>query len=745
MSGMFRATTVVGKDVEKASRSEQEQPISPVQKCPNKNWIDLWYKYDSDRPVANASYIILNESGQKIAGGKLNNNGFSHVTGIPDSLNSCTVVYTGDPKPFEIFNDKKPIKNPYVEAAKQGEKENEIVAAFREVSKPIVSLAIAYHQFNIAATEWTWGAIQGDWNEDQTLGQIVFDSAISLIPFVDQAADARDVTANLYQLTVKRRYDEFSPWFGLVLTTIGMIPELGTAIKGAVKAVVKVGKEAATFVLKKGVKFGEQLLVKSGIDIDSLIRAMNFFGEGNVVKWLRDQVDNFAKHKKFVMDQIRDILLKVKSKCKSLMNDVIESLNTTLAIIIDNIDEVLKRVTDYVSEIMDAFKKAIHDLTETVKDYWIKATTRTDNGARQIADGTTFAPAPKPAPVKSHPRASRLTKEQIEKIAKDAGMEPEELAGLIEHCNKTNRRVVVRFTNPKSLQWHGKPGFVPKNVDVKLKTSKSGDNAGLVVKPKEPMEDWEIENINALKKKGYEFDGAGNLIDPKGNKIYGDYDLQSVHSVDPNTGKSSDLLSNPGESNNVVAEVNGGMGRKDREMLEQRSPVQHGAENDFFVKADASGKPIYTKPDHPTDTIFDPKTGQVREAPAQGKMIPASKEDIESGKAVLGKQYGDDEKYLVVNPDGTSEVLENPHELYEMNRKLGLPWRYDAVPPTGEQLAVEQAKRAEKKRAMENMAATEAIAEKVQMENFIDDIIGDGKQFDFQQPSNYVEIGATPF
>lgn len=765
--GKMRDTAgLKNQQFKRANNAEQRQPVSVAQSCANKKWIDLYYKYDSDRPVAGANFTLTDMGGKKITSGKLDNQGFAHVAGLSDSLQCVNIFFSGDPKPFDIFNDKKPKANPYYEEMMKA-KAQAPPNRFMQAAQRAVELYVAYENMKRNATLWTWEAIKGDWGDDQTLGQIVFDSAVSMIPVIDQAADVRDISANLYKLTVKGEYDKFGPWFGFVMGIIGAIPELGTAIKGTVKCLINVGKDAATFVLKQGVKFGEQLIVKSGIDFGGLIKFMNVFGEGNVVRWLRDQVKKFKKdgeYTVFVKDKMNKILTEIKKACLALKDKVFDFVAEKLQAIADNIEEVSKRAAGFVEEIMGRGGKELDDATKHAEDYSVPGNLMEENGARQIAEGTSHAPAPKPAPVKSHARAKRMTRAEIEKIAKDAGMEPEELMGLIEHCNKTNRRVVVRFTNPKSLQWHGKPNHVPKCVDVKLKTSKSGENAGLVVKPKEPMEDWEIENVNYLKEKGYEFDGAGRLVDPKGNRIYGDYDLQSVHSVDPNTGRSTDLLSNPSESNSVVKEVNGGMGRQDREMLEQRSPVQHGAENDFYVKAqdvpkkdangnivlDADGKPVmtkqpvYTKPKHETDVIYDPKSGQVREAPAQGKMIPASKEDIESGRAALGKEYGDDEKYLVVNPDNTTEVLDNPHELYEMTVKNGHPWRYQGTPATGEKLAEEQAVRAEKKHAMENMAAAEAIAEKAQMENFIDDIIGDGKQI-WEQPSNYVQIGATPF
>lgn len=749
----------------RANNAEQRQPVSAAQSCPNKKWIDLYYKYDSDRPVAGANFTLTDPSGKKIVSGKLDNQGFAHVAGLSDSLQCVNIFYSGDPKPFEIFNDKKPIVNPYYEEMMKAAQEPP--NKFMQAAQRAVELYVAYENMKRNAALWTWEAIKGDWGDDQTLGQIVFDSAVSMIPVIDQAADVRDISANLYKLTVKGEYDKFGPWFGFVMGIIGAIPELGTAIKGTVKCLIKVGKDAAAFVIKQGVKFGEQLIVKSGIDLGGLIKFMNVFGEGNVVRWLREQVGKFKKDGEytiFVKDKMNKILERVKKELVALKDKVFDFVAEKLQTIIDNIDEVAKRAAGFVEEIMGRGGKELDDATKHAEDYSVPGNLMEENGARQIAEGTTHAPAPKPAPVKSHPQAKRMTRAEIEKIAKDAGMEPQELMGLIEHCNKTNRRVVVRFTNPESLKWHGKPHHVPKSIHVKLKTAKSGENAGLVVKPKEPMEDWEIENINHLKEDGFEFDGAGRLVDPQGNRIYGDYDLQSVHSVDPNTGKSTDLLTNKSDSNHVVEEINGGMGRQDRAMIEQRSPVQHGAENDFYVKTrdvpkkDALGndvigadgkpvmvkEPVYTKPDHATDTIYDSKTGQVREQKAQGTLIPAKEEDFKSGNVMLGRQHGDDEKYLVVNPDNTTEVLENPHELYEMTQKNGHPWRYAAAPATGEQLAEDQARRAAKKKAEEQMAAAEAIAEKAQMENFIDDIIGDGKQF-WEQPSDYVRIGATPF
>lgn len=81
--------------------------------------------------------------------------------------------------------------------------------------------------------EWLWEAIQGDFNQERTTGQIAFDTAISMIPGVDQVCDVRDVVANCKQIN-----DDTSntwAWVGLVLTLVGLIPTVGSLLKGVLK------------------------------------------------------------------------------------------------------------------------------------------------------------------------------------------------------------------------------------------------------------------------------------------------------------------------------------------------------------------------------------------------------------------------------------------------------------------------------------------------------------------------------
>jgi hypothetical protein len=81
--------------------------------------------------------------------------------------------------------------------------------------------------------EWFWQAVQGDFNENRSTGQIVVDAAISMIPLVDQICDVRDLIANCKKL--KEDTSDTWAWVALALTLIGLVPFLGSFVKGVLK------------------------------------------------------------------------------------------------------------------------------------------------------------------------------------------------------------------------------------------------------------------------------------------------------------------------------------------------------------------------------------------------------------------------------------------------------------------------------------------------------------------------------
>lgn len=84
--------------------------------------------------------------------------------------------------------------------------------------------------------EWLWEAIQGDFNDNRSTGQIAFDAAVSMIPVVDQVCDVRDIIANCKGISQsKEGEDNTWKWIALALTLIGLFPSLGSLVKGVLK------------------------------------------------------------------------------------------------------------------------------------------------------------------------------------------------------------------------------------------------------------------------------------------------------------------------------------------------------------------------------------------------------------------------------------------------------------------------------------------------------------------------------
>lgn len=112
----------------------------------------------------------------------------------------------------------------------------ELLNALASIAAP-VNKAIQKGQETLEdIAEWLWVVIQGDFAEEQSTAQIVTGTVISMIPFVDQICDVRDLCANC--MKIKEDVNNPWVWVGLILTLIGLFPVLGSLFKGIFKVIL---------------------------------------------------------------------------------------------------------------------------------------------------------------------------------------------------------------------------------------------------------------------------------------------------------------------------------------------------------------------------------------------------------------------------------------------------------------------------------------------------------------------------
>ena len=117
------------------------------------------------------------------------------------------------------------------------------------------------------------GAVQGAFNEDQTLTEGSIDLVISLIPIIGQVADARDLAAYIYRIVFKKQYNDPWNWVGLTLTLIGLVPVAGDITKFIGKIVFKEGVPAISRYLEDILKLIEKINPER-VDINQLRKAI---------------------------------------------------------------------------------------------------------------------------------------------------------------------------------------------------------------------------------------------------------------------------------------------------------------------------------------------------------------------------------------------------------------------------------------------------------------------------------------
>ncbi|MSQ48571.1 MAG: hypothetical protein EXR78_09370 [Deltaproteobacteria bacterium] len=291
--------------------------------------------------------------------GALDESGFVHLGSVPD-ISGFAYWFDNDP---EVYQPKSPQEPPS--------------------QKEVVSTLDAIGQ-------WIWGTVQGDFNKDQSVSQIAVDTVLGLIPLVDQGLDVRDLIAGLKDIIEFYSEDEDQQskhpevlglpyevwlWIGVFLIAIGCIPELGSAVKGVLKGLIRFLQDAAKRVFDLTPAQLRRLW-------EQLIAILNHVGvqQGNVQRWLKQLpgrlnslMDEAAQKIRGGLDSVREMVTKAEEYAQRLRGTLLseqaaqevirrtQQYKQALTRAYNRLDQMKRRVNEWIREQLDRVLEGKHN------------------------------------------------------------------------------------------------------------------------------------------------------------------------------------------------------------------------------------------------------------------------------------------------------------------------------------------------------------------------------------------------
>lgn len=240
--------------------------------------------------------------------------------------------------------------------------------------------------------EWLWVVIQGDFAEEQSTAQIVTGTVISMIPFVDQICDVRDICANAQKINEDN--DNAWAWVGLILTLIGLFPILGSLFKGILKVILAPVRHFMLRPATKALKFtGGNIYKLAEPAIENGITELNkFLARPTVKKALREaKVTNVYKA---TANKIREVKAHVtKDTLLQVFDGLVGYLKQTVNFI-DNyasngVALKAKNMLEVVLKVRNAANKKLGEFLKPVQDFLEKLALRIDKEGDAVYKATT--------------------------------------------------------------------------------------------------------------------------------------------------------------------------------------------------------------------------------------------------------------------------------------------------------------------------------------------------------------------
>jgi hypothetical protein len=237
---------------------------------------------------------------------------------------------------------------------------------------------------NVGLGEWIWGALQGDFNAERSVGQIGFDMVVSLIPLVDTVCDLRDLCANIRQYR-KDPANKITLFF-IATTIIGFFPEIGTVVKSVLRLV--------WVYLKPLVKHADditnvsKLMTAANRACDAALpKITEYLQHNRVVKWATD--GKLPDMYRFVSKTIGEATDKLSpAKLGRMLNEKFDDLKALLQKIRPIVPSTIREhIDDFIKSIdakRHAMCSAVQAFTQPVRTVLTVVAKRLDDQAWHV-------------------------------------------------------------------------------------------------------------------------------------------------------------------------------------------------------------------------------------------------------------------------------------------------------------------------------------------------------------------------
>jgi hypothetical protein len=208
-----------------------------------------------------------------------------------------------------------------------------------------------------AAASWVGGALKGEFSQQQTTGQIVFDATISMFPLLGEGTAARDTVAIIMHMADNpKEVDNWWPWVKLVLCLIAVVPIFGGVLKGVGKQVIRALEKSEDLA-----KLAEEVVM-----------FVNRMCHGNAYEWLRKL--DFTQYQAKVIDGLTDALDRLTGACRWIVKNMGDTLPSHVVAYLSGLPGKLQPIRNAANRMIPQALRDLNDCLARVRAHLVEGT-----------------------------------------------------------------------------------------------------------------------------------------------------------------------------------------------------------------------------------------------------------------------------------------------------------------------------------------------------------------------------------